>query len=100
MSQPVRRFRLSGRCHLVLPSSPDVLACRTEGGAQMPATGYPFQMAGGMPVVTAPSGIDATTVSELRAILFEWLSRGHTTVVVDLTATQFCDSAGLRELAW
>ena len=65
----------------------------------MPATGYPFQMAGGMPVVTAPSGIDATTVSELRAILFEWLSRGHTTVVVDLTATQFCDSAGLRELA-
>jgi len=66
----------------------------------MPATGYPFQMAGGMPVVTAPAGIDATTVSELRAILFEWLSRGHTTVVVDLTATQFCDSAGLRELAW
>ena len=66
----------------------------------MPATGYRFQMAGGVPVVTAPAEIDitTTTVSELRAILFEWQSRGHTTVVVDMTATRFCDTAGLREL--
>src|SRR5262249_56098863 len=66
----------------------------------MSATKYPFQMVGGVPVVTAPPEIDATTVGELRAILLEWHSRGHTTVVVDMTGTLFCDSAGLRELVW
>ena len=64
----------------------------------MPATEYRFQMIGGAPVVTAPAEIDTTTAGELRAILLEWHGRGHTTVVVDLTGTQFCDSAGLREL--
>jgi anti-sigma B factor antagonist len=65
----------------------------------VPATEYRFQMISGVPVVTAPAEIDTTTAGELRAILFEWHSRGHTTVVVDLTGTRFCDSAGLRELA-
>jgi anti-anti-sigma factor len=66
--------------------------------ALVPATGYPFQMAGGVPVVTASAEIDAATAGELRAILVEWQRRGNTTVVVDLSGTQFCDSAGLREL--
>jgi anti-sigma B factor antagonist len=57
-------------------------------------------MVGGVPVVTAPAEIDTTTAGELRAILVEWQARGHATVVVDLTATQFCDSVGLRELVW
>ena len=64
----------------------------------MSATTYPFEMAGGVPVVTAPAEIDTTTARQLRAILFEWHTRGHATVVVDMTGTQFCDSAGLREL--
>jgi anti-sigma B factor antagonist len=64
----------------------------------MPATEYSFQMAGGVPVVTAPAEIDTTTAGQLRAILVAWHCRGHTTVIVDLTGTQFCDSAGLREL--
>ena len=66
----------------------------------MSDTKYPFQMVGGVPVVTAPAEIDATTAGRLRAILLEWHSRGHTTVVVDMTGTLFCDSAGLRELVW
>ena len=66
----------------------------------MPGTGYPFQMAGGVPVVAAPAEIDATNAGELRAILCEWQGRGHVTVVVDMTGTQFCDSTGLRELVW
>src|SRR5262252_10884361 len=66
----------------------------------MAAINYRFQMAGGVPVVTAPAEIDITTAGQLRAILLEWHTRGHTTMVVDLTATQFCDSAGLRELVW
>src|SRR5215475_5291229 len=68
------------------------------GGGTVPATEYPFQMISGVPVVTAPAEIDITTAGELRAILSEWHSRGHPTVVVDLTSTRFCDSAGLREL--
>jgi anti-sigma B factor antagonist len=55
-------------------------------------------MAGCVPVVTAPAEIDTTTAGRLRAILFEWHARGHATVVVDMTGTQFCDSAGMREL--
>jgi anti-sigma B factor antagonist len=55
-------------------------------------------MAGGVPVVTAPAEIDITTAGQLRAMLTEWATRGHTTVVVDLTGTQFCDSAGLTVL--
>ena len=64
----------------------------------MSATRYPCQMIGGMPVITAPAEIDTTTAGQLRAILLEWHTRGHATVVVDMTGTQFCDSAGLREL--
>src|SRR5215475_2332359 len=64
----------------------------------MSATTYPFQMAGGVPVITAPAEIDTTTAGQLREILFEWHTRGHATVVVDMTHTRFCDSAGLREL--
>jgi anti-sigma B factor antagonist len=57
-------------------------------------------MTGGVPVITAPAEIDTTTAGELRAVLLEWQRRGHTTVVVDLTGTEFCDSTGLRELVW
>jgi anti-sigma B factor antagonist len=64
----------------------------------MSAINYRFQMAGGVPVVTAPAEIDMTTADQLRTILLEWHTRGHTTTVVDMTGTQFCDSAGLREL--
>ena len=64
----------------------------------MPATGYRSRIADGVPVVTTPAEIDTTTASELRAVLLDWQSRGHTTLVVDMTGTQFCDSTGLREL--
>jgi anti-anti-sigma factor len=56
-------------------------------------------MVGRVPVVTAPAEIDITTSGELRATLVQWHSRGHATVVVDLSGTEFCDLAGLRELA-
>ena len=64
----------------------------------MPDTRYPIQMAGGVPVITAPAEIDITSAGQLQAILDEWHARGHTTVVMDLTGTQFCDAAGLRVL--
>ena len=46
----------------------------------MPVTRYFCQMAGGVPVVTAPAEIDTTTAGQLRAILLQWHRRGHTTV--------------------
>jgi anti-anti-sigma factor len=49
-------------------------------------------------VLRAPAAIDITTSGELRAVLLQWHSHGHSTVVVDLTGTEFCDLAGLHEL--
>ena len=64
----------------------------------MPDGSCSFQMVGGVPVVTAPGEIDVTTAGQLRAMLAAWAACGHTTVVVDLTGTLFCDSAGLTVL--
>jgi anti-sigma B factor antagonist len=59
---------------------------------------YAVEMISGMPVVTAPADIDTTTADQLRAVLLQMASQGHTTVVVDMTRTQFCDSSGLGVL--
>ena len=52
----------------------------------------------GVGVVTAPAEIDVTTAEQLRSVLLEAASHGHTTVVVDMTRTRFCDSCGLSVL--
>ena len=64
----------------------------------MPDVSYPIKMTSGVPVVTAPAEIDITTADRLRLVLLETAAHGHTTVVVDMTRTQFCDSAGLSVL--
>jgi anti-sigma B factor antagonist len=55
-------------------------------------------MVNGVPVVAAPEEIDVTNADWLRAVLLEAAARGHETFVVDMTRTQFCDSAGLGVL--
>jgi len=60
--------------------------------------GSSFLTVGGVPVVTAPTEIDVTTAGQMRAMLAEWAARGHITLVVDMTGTEFCDSAGLSVL--
>jgi anti-sigma B factor antagonist len=60
----------------------------------MPGTRFSTEMIGGVPVVTAPADIDIITLDELRAVLRNAADR-HATVVVDMTRTVFCDSAGL-----
>ena len=52
----------------------------------------------GVPVITAPAEIDMSSAESLRAALAETAARGHATIVVDLSATRFCDSAGLHAL--
>ena len=59
---------------------------------------FPFEMAGGVPVVTAPEEIDITSAPGLRSALLEASAHGHGTLVVDMTGTQFCDSSGLHTL--
>ena len=56
-------------------------------------------MINGVPVVTAPAEIDVTTAEQLRMVLLDAGRHGHATVVVDMTRTRFCDSAGLAVLA-
>ncbi len=59
---------------------------------------YSIETICGLPVVAAPADIDVTTADQLRIVLLEAAADGNTTVVVDMTGTQFCDSSGLGVL--
>ena len=63
----------------------------------MPDHRYPM-MINGVPVVEAPEEIDICNAEQLRIVLLEAASRGHATVVVDMTRTRFCDSSGFSAL--
>jgi anti-sigma B factor antagonist len=64
----------------------------------VPGIRYPL-MINGVAVVSAPAEIDVTTAGQLRMVLLDAGRHGHATVVVDMTRTRFCDSAGLAVLA-
>jgi anti-sigma B factor antagonist len=64
----------------------------------MPDAGFPVEMVSGVPVVVAPEDIDITNAAGLRAALLEADRRGPGRVVVDLSRTQFCDTAGIHAL--
>jgi anti-sigma B factor antagonist len=55
-------------------------------------------MINGVPVVEAAEEIDIASAEQLRVVLLEAGSRGHATVVVDMTRTRFCDSSGFSVL--
>ena len=65
----------------------------------MPDVSYLVEMITGVPVVTPPAEIDLTTADRFRLVLLEAAALGGATVVVDMTHTKFCDSAGLSVLA-
>src|SRR5438045_7705524 len=64
----------------------------------MPEIRYLCTMIGEVPVVTAPAELDITNADQLRAVLLDAAARGHATVVVNLTRTEFCDCRGLHTL--
>ena len=64
----------------------------------MPEIRYLCNMIGEMPVVIAPAEIDITTADQLRTVLLATATRGHVTVVVDLSLTRFCDCCGLHTM--
>lgn len=65
----------------------------------MPDVSYPIEMINDVPVIAAPAEVDVTTADQLRLVLLQAGALGHTTIVVDMTRTGFCDSAGLHVLA-
>ena len=64
----------------------------------MPEDKFPVEVVGGVPVVAAPEEIDITNAEALRSALITAAADGHGTLVVDMTATRFCDSSGLHAL--
>jgi anti-sigma B factor antagonist len=64
----------------------------------MPDAAFPVDMVKGVPVVAAPEQVDITNSDGLRAALLESAARGHGTLVVDMTRTQFCDTSALHAL--
>jgi anti-sigma B factor antagonist len=63
-----------------------------------PDNGFPVEVMAGVPVVAAPEDIDITNADGLRTALLEAAAHGPGTVVVDMSRTQFCDTAGIHAL--
>ena len=64
----------------------------------MPDARFPVEMIGGVPVVRTPEDIDITNASDFREALLAAAERGAGITVIDLSQTQFCDSAALHAL--
>jgi anti-sigma B factor antagonist len=64
----------------------------------MTEPGFPVRIAHGVPVVIVPEEIDITNAGALRAALLHAAACPGPAVVVDMTRTRFCDSAGLHTL--
>ena len=64
----------------------------------MPEAGFQVEMVSGVPVVGAPEEIDIINAAGLRAAVLDAAARGNGTLVVDMSQTQYCDSAGLHVL--
>ena len=64
----------------------------------MPQISFPVEVIEGVPVVTAPEEIDIANAPLLQKALAEASGPGQVLVVVDMSRTRFCDSAGLNAL--
>ena len=63
-----------------------------------PECTFSVDVINGVAVVAVPEEIDIINAAGLRAALLQAVSAGHSTLVVDMTGTHFCDSAGLHVL--
>src|ERR1700753_2916954 len=61
-------------------------------------TGCPVEMMMGIPVVGTPEEIDITNAPGLGKALADAAAGGNGTLVVDMSRTQFCDTAGIHAL--
>jgi anti-anti-sigma factor len=56
---------------------------------------FPVQWSGRTAVVSLPAEIDLTIADALREALLSVLNQGAVALIADMTATTFCDSAGI-----
>jgi anti-sigma B factor antagonist len=64
----------------------------------VPARRHPVLWIDKAAVVSAPAKVDARNAGDVLACLLSVIREGPATLIVDLTATAFCDSAGLNSL--
>jgi anti-sigma B factor antagonist len=64
----------------------------------VPAQRHPVLWIDRAAVVSAPAEIDARNAGDVLACLLAVIREGPATLVVDMTATTFCDSAGVNGL--
>lgn len=64
----------------------------------MTESGFTWAMACGVPVVVTPEEIDITNADGFEAALLQCSGQGPGKLVVDMSRTRFCDTAGLRAL--
>ena len=64
----------------------------------MSDAGFPVEVVQDVPVVAAPEQIDVTNAPALRTALLAAAALGAGTLVVDMSKTTFCDTAGLHAL--
>jgi anti-anti-sigma factor len=60
---------------------------------------FPVEWTGQQVVVTLPAHIDVTSAARVRELLLSVINRGAVVLIVDLTATQSCDHAGMDAMA-
>lgn len=65
----------------------------------VPGQGFQVMPVDGVAVVIAPAEIDVANAGALRDAITS-AGTGRATIVVDMTATEFCDSSGLGVLVW
>ncbi|MGH3170123.1 MAG: STAS domain-containing protein [Trebonia sp.] len=61
----------------------------------MPGEEFPVRWSGETAVVTFPAEVDLTVADAAREALLAVLNQGAALLVVDMTPTTFCDSAGV-----
>jgi anti-sigma B factor antagonist len=64
----------------------------------VPQERYPVVWIGQVAVVTLPVEIDVTNADAVRDDLLSVMNQGATLLIADMSATNFCDSAGVSAL--
>jgi anti-sigma B factor antagonist len=60
--------------------------------------GFPVEVIDGVPVVVTPSEVDIANADGFRTGLLHAAAHGSAVIVVDMTQTAFCDSAGVHAI--
>jgi anti-sigma B factor antagonist len=64
----------------------------------MTAEGYPLRWVGQHGVVTLPAEVDVTNADEIRQALLAAASHDVAVLIIDMSETTFCDSAGVQAI--